>query len=47
MPVIDRRAVVAGLALLSLYRPARAATPEQLSIDADDGPVALSRYAAE
>jgi carboxymethylenebutenolidase len=45
--VIDRRAAVAGLALLSLYRPARAATPEQLSIDADDGPVALTRYAAE
>ena len=47
MPVIDRRAVVAGLALLSLCRPAHAATPEQLSIDADDGPVALTRYAAD
>jgi carboxymethylenebutenolidase len=47
MPMIDRRAVVAGLALLSLCRPARAATPEQLSIDADDGPVALIRYAAD
>jgi carboxymethylenebutenolidase len=47
MPMIDRRAALAGLALLALCRPARAATPEQLSIDADDGPVALSRYAAE
>jgi carboxymethylenebutenolidase len=47
MPVIDRRAAIAGLALLSLCRPARAATPEQLSIDADDGPVALTRYAAD
>jgi len=44
---IDRRAAVAGLALLSLCPPARAATPEQLSIDADEGPVALTRYAAE
>src|SRR5271163_4412679 len=47
MPVIDRRAALAGLALLFLYRPACAATPEQLSIDADGGPVALTRYAAD
>jgi carboxymethylenebutenolidase len=47
MPVIDRRAVIAGLALLSLYRRARAATPEQLSTEADDGPVAVIRYAAD
>jgi carboxymethylenebutenolidase len=45
--MIDRRAAVAGLALLLLYRPARAGVPEQLSIDADDGPVALTRYAAD
>ena len=47
MHTIDRRAAVAGLALLSLCPPARAATPEQLSIDADEGPAALTRYAAE
>lgn len=47
MHAIDRRAAVAGLALLWLCPPARAATPEQLSIDADEGPVALTRYAAE
>jgi carboxymethylenebutenolidase len=47
MPLIDRRAAIAALALLAVCRPARAATPEQLSIDADDGPVALSRYAAD
>jgi carboxymethylenebutenolidase len=47
MPTIDRRAVVAGLALLSLPGPARAGTPEQLSVDTDDGRVALTRYAAD
>jgi carboxymethylenebutenolidase len=46
MPTIDRRAALAGLALLSVCRPARAGIPEQLSIDADEGPVALTRYAA-
>ena len=45
MPVIDRRAVLTGLALLSLCRPACAAAAEQLSVDADEGSVALSRYA--
>src|ERR1700720_1857036 len=44
---INRRAVVSGLALLSACRPARAATPEQLRVDADEGPVALNRYAAD
>jgi carboxymethylenebutenolidase len=47
MPMIDRRAVIAGLALLAVCRPVSAATPESLSIDADDGPVALNRYAAD
>jgi carboxymethylenebutenolidase len=47
MHTIDRRAVVAGLALLSLPGPARAGTPEQLSVDADEGRVALTRYAAD
>lgn len=45
MPVIDRRAVLSGLALLPLCRPARAAPAEQLSIDADEGSVDLTRYA--
>ncbi len=47
MPMIDRRSAVTGLVLLSVCRPARAAMPEQFSIDADDGPVALTRYAAD
>jgi carboxymethylenebutenolidase len=47
MPTIDRRAAVAGLALLAMCYPARAGTPEQFSVDADEGPVALSRYAAD
>ena len=47
MQTIDRRVAVAGLALLTVCPPARAATPEQLSIDADEGPVPLTRYAAE
>ena len=47
MDVINRRTAVAGLALLSICRPARAAPPEQLSVDADEGSVALTRYAAD
>jgi carboxymethylenebutenolidase len=47
MPTIDRRAAVAGLALLSLCYPTRAGTPEQLKVEADEGGVALTRYAAD
>ena len=47
MQTIHRRAVVSGLAMLSLCRPARAGIAEQLSVDADEGPVALTRYAAD
>jgi carboxymethylenebutenolidase len=47
MPTIDRRAAVAGLALLSLCRPARAEAPEQFGVDAEEGRVALTRYAAD
>jgi carboxymethylenebutenolidase len=47
MPTIDRRAAVAGLALLAMCYPARAGTPEQFSVDAEGGLVALSRYAAD
>jgi carboxymethylenebutenolidase len=44
---IDRRAAIAGLASLSLCAPAGAAIPEQFSVDADEGPVTLTRYAAD
>ena len=44
---IDRRIVVAGLALLSMGRGARAGAPDQLSVEADDGSVAFTRYAAD
>jgi len=47
MQTIHRRAVVSGLAVLSLCRPARAGIPEQLRVDADEGPVALTRYPAD
>ncbi len=47
MPAIDRRAVVSGLALLSLCRPARAGMPEQLGVDTEEGRVDLTRYAAD
>jgi hypothetical protein len=47
MQTISRRAVVSGLAVVALCRPARAGIPEQLSVDADEGPVALTRYAAD
>ena len=42
---INRREIILGLALLPLCRPARAAAPEQLSVDADEGRVELTRYA--
>lgn len=47
MATINRRAAVASLALLSLFYPARAGTPEQLKVEADEGGVALTRYAAD
>src|SRR5260370_24462972 len=47
MHAIDRRAVLAGLALFSVCYPARAGTPEKLGVDTDDGHVALPRYAAD
>jgi carboxymethylenebutenolidase len=42
---IDRRVAVAGLALLSMARRARAGKPERLSVEADDGSVEFTRYA--
>lgn len=47
MPTMDRRTALSGLVLLSLWYPARAGAPEQLSIDANEGSVALTRYAAD
>jgi carboxymethylenebutenolidase len=47
MRMIDRRAMLAALALVPLRCPARARTSEQLSIDADEGRVVLTRYAAK
>jgi carboxymethylenebutenolidase len=47
MQKIDRRKVASGLALLAVCRPVCAAMPERLSIDADEGPVALTRYASD
>src|ERR1700680_3076475 len=47
MHAIDRRAAVTGLAVLSLCYPARAGTPEPLSVGADEGRVTLTRYAAD
>ena len=44
---ISRRTALASLTLLALGPPARAVTPEQLSVDADEGAVRLTRYAAE
>jgi carboxymethylenebutenolidase len=47
MPTINRRAAIAGAALLSVCNPARAGLPQQLRVDADGGGVALTRYKAD
>jgi carboxymethylenebutenolidase len=47
MHTVDRRAVVAGLALLSVCNPAGAGIPERLNVDGEEGSVALTRYAAD
>jgi carboxymethylenebutenolidase len=47
MSTIDRRTLLAGFGLLSVGYPARAGMPEQLGVDADEGRVALTRYAAD
>jgi carboxymethylenebutenolidase len=44
MHTINRREAVAGLALLAVSGPARAGMPEQFSVEADEGSVALTRY---
>jgi carboxymethylenebutenolidase len=46
MDAISRRTALAGLALISIDFPASAATPEQLTVDADEGSISLTRYAA-
>ena len=47
MDAISRRTALAGLALVAVGVPARAHTPEQITIDADEGSIALTRYAAD
>jgi carboxymethylenebutenolidase len=43
---INRRVALAGLALLIGF-PVRAATPEQLTVEAEEGRIALTRFAAD
>ena len=47
MHTINRRAVVTGLALVPIGTSARAGAPEHLGVDADEGGVALTRYAGD
>jgi hypothetical protein len=47
MHTVSRRAMVAGLALLSVCAKARAGMAEQLNVSADEGNIALTRYAAD
>ncbi len=46
MDAISRRTALAGLALVSIRLPAGAATPERIAVDADEGSIAMTRYAA-
>jgi carboxymethylenebutenolidase len=47
MHTINRREALAGLALLAVSGPACAGMPEQFSVEADEGSVALTRYATD
>jgi carboxymethylenebutenolidase len=47
MQSINRRVVLGGLAAFSISHPSRAATAENLSVQADEESVALTRYAAD
>src|ERR1700761_2260115 len=47
MHMIDRRATLAAFALLPLCSAARAGIPEQINIDADEGRIVVTRYAAD
>ena len=47
MDAISRRTALAALALVSIGDPAGAATPQRLAVDANEGSIALTRYAAD
>jgi len=47
MQWITRRCALGGLAALSIGPLARAGTPDNISVTADDGPIAVDRYAAD
>ena len=47
MQTVNRRVVLGGLAAFSIVRPTHAKTPEDFSVEADEGSVALVRYAAD
>jgi carboxymethylenebutenolidase len=47
MQTINRRAVLGGIVALAIPVPGHAAAPEELSAEADEGSVALTRYAAD
>jgi carboxymethylenebutenolidase len=47
MHKVNRRVVLSGIAALSTGHVATAATPEDFSVAADEGGVALTRYAAD
>jgi carboxymethylenebutenolidase len=47
MKRVSRRVVLGGIATLSMLRPTHAGTPEKFSVEADEGGIALDRYAAD
>ena len=44
MSAVNRRAVLASIAVLALPFPANSGLPEELSVDAEEGSIALNRY---
>jgi hypothetical protein len=44
---VNRRGVLGGIAALAMVRPSHAGTPEEFSVEAEEGSVALARYAAD
>ncbi len=47
MQTVNRRVVLGGIAALSMGRATYAGTPEDFSVEADEGRVALARYATD
>jgi carboxymethylenebutenolidase len=47
MRKINRRVVLGGIAALAMVRPTDAKTPEEFSVEAEEGSLALTRYAAD